>query len=200
MPAIKKSVERMVSKKSGVTEMPVHMGQALLDHVAGILNQARSNGRAAYGKQVMEWLSRRLGEKYGPGFSSANLKNHRQFYLVYPEHCNGNRHPSGSELVLPVPPLTIPRPLGVESVTTPPATSDPAGSESLAGFSPRLSWSHYRALMRVEKAEARDFYERETQSNRSRGERGGRRIQDFRKRLTMAIQRNIFNRNSTSHP
>ena len=63
MPAIKKSVERMVSKKSGVTEVPVHMGQALLDHVDGILNQARNNGRAAYGKQVMEWLSRRLGER-----------------------------------------------------------------------------------------------------------------------------------------
>jgi len=29
------------------------------------------------------------------------------------------------------------------------------------GFSPHLSWSHYRALLRVENIEARDFYERE---------------------------------------
>lgn len=29
------------------------------------------------------------------------------------------------------------------------------------GFSPQLSWSHYRALMRVENPLARDFYERE---------------------------------------
>ncbi len=35
------------------------------------------------------------------------------------------------------------------------------GSESLQGFSPQLSWSHYRTLMRVENREARDFYERE---------------------------------------
>jgi hypothetical protein len=39
--------------------------------------------------------------------------------------------------------------------------SYPTGSESLQGFSPQLSWSHYRALMRVENVEARDFYERE---------------------------------------
>jgi predicted nuclease of restriction endonuclease-like (RecB) superfamily len=29
------------------------------------------------------------------------------------------------------------------------------------GFSPQLSWSHYRALMRVDSVEARDFYEHE---------------------------------------
>lgn len=29
------------------------------------------------------------------------------------------------------------------------------------GFSPQLTWSHYRALMRVDNLEARDFYERE---------------------------------------
>jgi predicted nuclease of restriction endonuclease-like (RecB) superfamily len=35
------------------------------------------------------------------------------------------------------------------------------GTELPRGFSPQLSWSHYRALMRVENVEARDFYERE---------------------------------------
>jgi predicted nuclease of restriction endonuclease-like (RecB) superfamily len=37
----------------------------------------------------------------------------------------------------------------------------PMGSELLLGFSAQLSWSHYRALMRVEDKGARDFYERE---------------------------------------
>lgn len=31
----------------------------------------------------------------------------------------------------------------------------PVGTEFAAGFHPDLSWSHYRALMRVENAEAR---------------------------------------------
>lgn len=41
------------------------------------------------------------------------------------------------------------------------AIRHPAGDESLQGFSPQLTWSHYRALMRVENVEARDFYEQE---------------------------------------
>ena len=35
------------------------------------------------------------------------------------------------------------------------------GAELPQGFSPQLTWSHYRALMRVASLEARDFYERE---------------------------------------
>lgn len=42
-----------------------------------------------------------------------------------------------------------------------PEKSHPAGDELPRGFSPQLSWSHYRALMRVDNVEARDFYERE---------------------------------------
>ena len=39
--------------------------------------------------------------------------------------------------------------------------SYPVGTKSLQGFAPQLTWSHYRALMRVDSLEARDFYERE---------------------------------------
>ena len=42
-----------------------------------------------------------------------------------------------------------------------PAGRELAGSESVQGFSPQLTWSHYRALMRVDNVQARDFYERE---------------------------------------
>jgi len=42
-----------------------------------------------------------------------------------------------------------------------PQKSRPTGDESPQGFSPQLTWSHYRALMRVENLDARDFYERE---------------------------------------
>jgi predicted nuclease of restriction endonuclease-like (RecB) superfamily len=37
----------------------------------------------------------------------------------------------------------------------------PAGGESAQGFSSLLSWSHYRALMRVQDVTARQFYEQE---------------------------------------
>ena len=41
----------------------------------------------------------------------------------------------------------------------------PVGDEPLKGFHPDLSWSHYRALMRVENEHSRSFYELETARN-----------------------------------
>ncbi len=40
--------------------------------------------RAAYGEQVLKELSIALTIEFGKGFSSANLRNFRQFYLTYP--------------------------------------------------------------------------------------------------------------------
>lgn len=50
----------------------------------------------------------------------------------------------------------ISRAAGVES-----ENRHPLGDDSITGFSPELSWSHYRALMRVVNPEARQFYEQE---------------------------------------
>ncbi|WNJ17921.1 PDDEXK nuclease domain-containing protein [Pontibacter sp. G13] len=40
--------------------------------------------RATYGTQLIKRLSQALTEEFGRGFSVANLKNFRQFYLTYP--------------------------------------------------------------------------------------------------------------------
>ncbi len=39
--------------------------------------------RAEYGKQVLEGLSERLTARYGDGWSYSNLRQVRQFFLVY---------------------------------------------------------------------------------------------------------------------
>ncbi|MEI7671703.1 MAG: PDDEXK nuclease domain-containing protein [Deltaproteobacteria bacterium] len=145
--------------------------RSLLDRVVLILEQARANvvrsvnnsmvtaywligreivlelqggdERAEYGKQVIGNLSTQLTKKYGQGFSVANLKNFRQFYSTYSDSLEKKSYPLGSEF------------------DTAPGKSYPMGSEFKNGFSSQLSWSHYRALMRVAKPEARDFYERE---------------------------------------
>lgn len=110
--------------------------------------------RAQYGNALIADLSKRLTEHYGAGFSAANLKNFRQFYLAYSSRIVPISHPSGSQLTASDGANTI---------------SYPAGSESPSGFHPNLSWSHYRALMRVEDISARQFYETEAvQSNWSR--------------------------------
>jgi predicted nuclease of restriction endonuclease-like (RecB) superfamily len=111
-------------------------------------------GRAKYGDKVVEDLAARLTERYAEGFSGRNLKLFRQFYLAYRER-DTNVRPVGAQL----PESKILSGAGRELAATP--ILHPAGAESLQGFSPQLTWSHYRALMRVENVEARDFYERE---------------------------------------
>jgi predicted nuclease of restriction endonuclease-like (RecB) superfamily len=119
--------------------------------------------RAGYGERLMENLSVRLTQRYGKGHSVANLRNCRAFYLTYPDRLGEIHYPLGSELPAPGEPGQIHYPLGSElpAPGEPGQIHYPVGSESRAGFDPNLSWSHYRALMRVEKPEARQFYERE---------------------------------------
>lgn len=97
--------------------------------------------RAEYGKQVVEALSRRLNKKYGKGFSAPTLWNFRQFYQVYVDR------------------LEILSPTGRDSELS---IQYPTDSELTSYFSPQLSWSHYRALMRVSDEQARTFYEQES--------------------------------------
>lgn len=112
--------------------------------------------RAGYGERIIEDLSSRLTKRFGRGFSVPNLRNFRQFYVMFQDRKPEIHYPSGSEL-------------------TPDKKRYPAGSElgalektktqqdlAFKGFHPNLSWSHYRALMRVDKKKARNFYEIET--------------------------------------
>lgn len=153
-----------------IHEMIQPEGDSLFLRVASILEQARRNvvrsvntnmvlaywligreivqalqggeDRAEYGKRLIENLSARLTDKYGKGFSSPTLRNFRLFYQVY-----ASRHailsPAGRELQ------------NVEKLHPTGGELTPKGKRSLAGsqfqgFSPQLSWSHYRALMRVQ--------------------------------------------------
>ena len=113
----------------------------------------RGKERAKYGEKVIQDLSARLTGRYGKGFSKPVLWNFRQFYLAYPDRAE-ILFPLGREST-DVEKLS---PVGGELVSTKSHLPD---SESSLGFSPQLSWSHYRALMRVENRKARDFYERE---------------------------------------
>jgi hypothetical protein len=74
--------------------------ESLNTHLAHIFtaieSSANGESRAEYGHALMSKLSRYLGEQFGQGFSVANLKNFRQFYLTFPSpdefatHCVAN--------------------------------------------------------------------------------------------------------------
>ena len=54
-----------------------HIGEA-------IYKECGDNDRAAYGKQVLQFISERLTAEFGAGFTERNLRNMRQFYLLFP--------------------------------------------------------------------------------------------------------------------
>jgi len=141
----------------------------------------RGEERAEYGKQVVADLSSRLTQKYKRGFSQTNLWYFRQFYQAFEERMR-ILHPTGGELdgdqKL--------APMGRESAHS--EIQHPAGDELECGFNPQLTWSHYRALMRVKDGNARDFYERES------AECGWSKVQLERQIRTSYFERIVSNR------
>jgi predicted nuclease of restriction endonuclease-like (RecB) superfamily len=163
----------------------------LFDRVAAILDQARAgvaravnsgmvlaywligreiveelqggDDRAAYGKRIVRDLSERLTARYGEGFGPLNLWLFRRFYLVFSHRAAAIA--GIAEVPLPADPKVYPPgKLSAAGHNQPSPTSPivyPAGKELPRPFHPGLSWSHYRALLSVEKPEAREFYESE---------------------------------------
>ena len=155
----------------------------LFDRVAAILEQARShvvksvnsnliiaywligreivealqggNERAKYGKQVIEALSKQLTQKYKKGFSATNLWYFKQFYQTYQKRLR-IPHPAGGESDK----TSITNQNSLESLSNL-KKFHPQSGELKISFHPNLSWSHYRALLRVNNKDARTFYETE---------------------------------------
>ncbi len=102
-----------------------------------IEEEQHGQNRAAYGKQILQELSKYLSEKYGKGYSAENLKLMRRFYNVY-------LHDQIGETVF----------TQFENL---PAVS--------TGRKFYLSWSHYLKLMRIDNIDERHFYEIESVKN-----------------------------------
>jgi predicted nuclease of restriction endonuclease-like (RecB) superfamily len=75
--------------------------------------------RANYGEEVLLTLSKELIGEFGKGFSYANLRNFRQFYLSFPE------------------------------------------DQICYALRSKLTWTHYRLIMRVSDNNARNYYLKE---------------------------------------
>ena len=144
-------------------------------HIGREIVQEEQGGkrRAGYGDTLLEDLSRSLAERYGRGYSVANLKNFRQFYQVYENRLSSIQYTTCTKLVasqirykrcseLPDPVTARP---GLSENNNGQfarrnlANSLPDKPLLHCGFAPQLSWSHYRLLMRVDNQHARAFYE-----------------------------------------
>lgn len=123
-----------------------HIGREIVEHVQ------RGEARAEYGKEVIEGLSRQLLTRVGKGYSARNLWYFRDFYVTYRDRTPRVRAEGfRTSLVQDSKPGDAPRILRE------------AGAELAEGFSGRLSWTHYRALLAVSDPAARAFYEIEAE-------------------------------------
>ena len=101
--------------------------------------------RAAYGKQVLEQLSKKIEERFGEGWSVDTLKRCRKFYNIYSTPAIG---------------ATVLHQL--ETTTDFVNSGNTVAQIQEKSSEPHnfiLSWSHYLILMRIKDANARSFYE-----------------------------------------
>lgn len=123
-----------------------HIGREIVQELQ------KGEDRAEYGKQIIKDLSAKLNEKYRKGFSTTNLWYFRQFYLVYSNREPRIRHKVCGELNSGE---KLHKPCGVLNELS----LSVENNKEIQGFSPGLSWSHYRTLSKVEHENERLFYE-----------------------------------------
>ncbi len=123
-----------------------HIGREIVEYVQ------RGEVRAEYGKEVIEGLSRQLLNRIGKGYSARNLWYFRDFYLTYHDRTPKVRA-EGFRTNL----ARSSKPADAVKIL------HEAGAELAEGFSSRLSWTHYRALLAVSDPAARAFYEIEAE-------------------------------------
>jgi hypothetical protein len=79
--------EIIVAAQTGVART-VNTAQVLSNWLIGraiIEEEQQGQSRANYGENLLKTLSQKLKQDYGKGFSYANLKLMRQFYLAFPQ-------------------------------------------------------------------------------------------------------------------
>ena len=113
-----------------------------------IIEEQGGNEKAEYGTGLLKELSKQMTQDFGKGFTVANLKNMRQFYLTFP-----NGYALRSELSWTHYRLLM----RVENENAREFYMQEAGY----ALRSELSWTHYRLLMRVENENAREFYMQE---------------------------------------
>ena len=111
--------------------------------------EQQGKSRAEYGKGLIIGLSEYLTNRLGKGFSVANLKNIRKFYLLYFSQI---RQQSSAELQ---------NEKSQSMISLFENTNLLKKSQSqISQFYPfNLSWTHYLILIRIKNDEERSFYE-----------------------------------------
>jgi predicted nuclease of restriction endonuclease-like (RecB) superfamily len=179
--------------KEKPTNLPATKREALYERIRQILESARTNvsrtvnttrvvanwligreiveedqkgeKRAEYGHQLLEEISERLKSEFGSGYSVDNLELFRRFYLFYSDLISeAMRRKSFEDAYISD---SLPRKSKIASIPFGLEIGHTVNNESWkpGQLHPNLSWTNYRALVRVDKTGARAFYEIESIRN-----------------------------------
>jgi predicted nuclease of restriction endonuclease-like (RecB) superfamily len=124
------------------------IGQRLVEQ------EQHGKARAEYGKHVIQLASKELTKEFGRGFSERNLRQFRMFYQMFPN--------------LPIQQSAIAQfqtaPKRLRQNAAQPVKTDLAITDCqiLPSMLPLLTWTHIQRIMRVENADARTWYLRES--------------------------------------
>lgn len=108
--------------------------------------------RAAYGTALLQRLSSDLSCRFGRGFSVDNLENMRRFYLAYSTAISET-----ASRICDQEPISE----TVSGISLTSSAGLPGAALQVLSARLALPWSHYVLLLKVEKPEARQFYEHE---------------------------------------
>ncbi len=181
-PGIYSRVREILDAARMTVARSVNSTQVIANWLIGreiVREEQQGRRRAEYGQRLMCRLAQRIERDFGPGYGLANLKLFRQFFLNYPDLAGEGKGYAPRSRLLNGPrnerrkkgyalrsqlgassSFAIQRSHSVEFDALSDTTSMESWTPGL--LNPNLSWTHYRALIRVEDQEARSFYEIES--------------------------------------
>ncbi len=130
-------------------------GHCLLAHSREVVVALQGGeDRAEYGERLLGELSEQLTKRFGRGFSATNLRYFRLFYQAFSDRTPEIHHSTSDELGA-----------SAQEGVLDDLTTALDKTHRRKGFSPDLSWTHYRALTKIDDASERLFYEIETEKS-----------------------------------
>jgi predicted nuclease of restriction endonuclease-like (RecB) superfamily len=137
--SIYKRIREILESARASVARSVNTTQVVANWLVGreiVEEEQKGRRRAGYGERLVRELAGRLRADYETGYNLTNLKLFRKFYLEYPRLADGKKGYALRDL-----------------------------SWKPERLHHSLSWTHYRTLLRVDKPEARGFYEIEAIKN-----------------------------------
>jgi predicted nuclease of restriction endonuclease-like (RecB) superfamily len=168
-------IRAILEAARGASARSVNTAQVVANWLIGreiVEDEQKGQRKAGYGEALLEKLAGLLATDFGSGYSETNLRWFRQFYFEYQSllpreihHALRDKSAAASSVRHSATHHAL-RDKSIPGSAWPLILQTPRGRSWKPGrLHPNLSWTHYRTLLRLDKPEARAFYEIEAIKN-----------------------------------